>query len=99
MFKPILTSDSVSLVMEEPVDVPRIFTDDKKLSQILRNFVSNALKLCEVAGRDDIPVYAGAVTPLLHEAPHAAFVHGDDGFGDTGYVPSPRTAVMRESSG
>src|SRR5687768_12437299 len=44
MFKPILTSDSVSLVMDEPVDVPRIFTDDKKLSQILRNFIANALK-------------------------------------------------------
>ena len=44
MFKPILTSESVSLVMEEPVDVPRIYTDDKKLSQILRNFISNALK-------------------------------------------------------
>jgi signal transduction histidine kinase len=45
MFKPILTSDSVSLVMEEPVGVPRIYTDDRKLSQILRNFISNALKL------------------------------------------------------
>src|SRR5687767_8662888 len=44
MFKPILTSESVSLVMEEPVDVPRVFTDDKKLSQVLRNFISNALK-------------------------------------------------------
>jgi len=44
MFKPILTSDSVSLVMEEPVGVPRIYTDDKKLSQVLRNFISNALK-------------------------------------------------------
>jgi signal transduction histidine kinase len=44
MFKPILTSESVSLVMEEPVAVPRVFTDDKKLSQILRNFISNALK-------------------------------------------------------
>ena len=44
MFKPILQSHSVSLVFEEPQDVPRIFTDDKKLSQILRNFISNALK-------------------------------------------------------
>ena len=44
MFKPILDSDSVSLVMEEPVSVPRVYTDDKKLSQILRNFISNALK-------------------------------------------------------
>jgi signal transduction histidine kinase len=44
MFKPILQSHSVSLIFEEPRDVPRIFTDDKKLSQILRNFISNALK-------------------------------------------------------
>ena len=44
MFKPILQSHSVSLVFEEPQDVPRIFTDDKKLSQILRNYISNALK-------------------------------------------------------
>jgi signal transduction histidine kinase len=44
MFKPILQSHSVSLIFEEPRDIPRIFTDDKKLSQILRNFISNALK-------------------------------------------------------
>jgi signal transduction histidine kinase len=44
MFKPILSSDSVSLVFEEPVDIPPIYTDDKRLSQILRNFISNALK-------------------------------------------------------
>ncbi len=34
----------MSLIFEEPRDIPRIFTDDKKLSQILRNFISNALK-------------------------------------------------------
>jgi signal transduction histidine kinase len=44
MFRPLLTSESVSLILEEPQDIPRIYTDDKKLSQILRNFISNALK-------------------------------------------------------
>lgn len=44
MFKPILTSDDVSLIFEEPQDVPRIYSDDRRLSQILRNFISNALK-------------------------------------------------------
>ncbi|HWG75685.1 MAG TPA: ATP-binding protein [Steroidobacteraceae bacterium] len=44
IFKPIVASSSVSLIFEEPEDLPRIFTDDKKLSQILRNFISNALK-------------------------------------------------------
>lgn len=44
MFKPLLESGSVSLVFEPPGELPRAFTDNKKLSQILRNFVSNALK-------------------------------------------------------
>jgi signal transduction histidine kinase len=44
MFRPIVANSSVSLIFEEPKAIPRIFTDDKKLSQILRNFVSNALK-------------------------------------------------------
>lgn len=44
MFKPLLVNDAVSLILEEPSEMPRIYTDDKKLSQILRNFISNALK-------------------------------------------------------
>ncbi|MGH8230294.1 MAG: sensor histidine kinase [Steroidobacteraceae bacterium] len=44
MFKPIVASTAVSLVFEEPDTLPRIYTDDKKLSQILRNYISNALK-------------------------------------------------------
>jgi signal transduction histidine kinase len=44
MFKPLLSESSVALILEEPIHVPRIFTDDKKLSQILRNYISNALK-------------------------------------------------------
>jgi signal transduction histidine kinase len=44
MFKPIVDNDALTLVFEEPVGLPRLFTDDRKLSQILRNFISNALK-------------------------------------------------------
>jgi signal transduction histidine kinase len=44
MFKPMLDTDQVSLIFEEPVGVGRVFTDDRRLSQILRNFISNALK-------------------------------------------------------
>jgi len=44
MFKPIVASSSVSLIFEETQAIPRIYTDDKKLSQILRNYISNALK-------------------------------------------------------
>ena len=45
MFKPILGSGSCCPdIRGERQTIPRIYTDDKKLSQILRNFISNALK-------------------------------------------------------
>jgi purine nucleosidase len=58
----------------------------------LEHTVRNALKLCEVAGREDVPVYAGCADPLLHPAADAAYVHGRDGFGDIGYEPALRAA-------
>jgi signal transduction histidine kinase len=47
MFKPIVNSTSVSLVFDEPEGEIKLFTDDKKVSQILRNFISNALKFTQ----------------------------------------------------
>lgn len=44
MFKPILGNEEVALIFEEAHEAPRLFTDNQKLSQILRNFISNALK-------------------------------------------------------
>lgn len=44
MFKPMVFNPDVTLIFEEPVDVPKLFSDDRKLAQILRNFISNALK-------------------------------------------------------
>jgi signal transduction histidine kinase len=44
IFKPIVVNSGVSLIFEEPGTIPRVYTDDRKLSQILRNFISNALK-------------------------------------------------------
>jgi signal transduction histidine kinase len=44
MFKPVLTNPDVNLIFEEPVGVPKLYTDDRKVSQVLRNFIANALK-------------------------------------------------------
>jgi signal transduction histidine kinase/ActR/RegA family two-component response regulator len=44
MMRPLVTSDAVSLIFEEPVGIQPLFTDQGKLAQILRNLVSNALK-------------------------------------------------------
>lgn len=43
-FKPVVTNPDLHLIFEEPQDVPKIFSDDRKIAQILRNFISNALK-------------------------------------------------------
>jgi len=47
MFRPIVDTSAVDLIFEEPVGLPRLYTDDKKLAQILRNFISNALKFTQ----------------------------------------------------
>ncbi len=47
MLRPLLVSDTVDLVFEEPDGIPPMFTDESKVSQILRNFISNALKFTE----------------------------------------------------
>jgi signal transduction histidine kinase/CheY-like chemotaxis protein len=47
MLRPLLVNESVSLVFEEPSSVPALYTDEAKVSQILRNFISNALKFTE----------------------------------------------------
>ena len=51
----------------------------------LEHTVRNALKLCEVAGRPEVPVFPGCAAPLvLAPREDAAHVHGRDGFGDAG---------------
>jgi signal transduction histidine kinase len=47
MLRPLLMNRSVSLVFEEPENLPSLYNDEGKISQILRNFISNALKFTE----------------------------------------------------
>jgi signal transduction histidine kinase/CheY-like chemotaxis protein len=47
MLRPLLVNQSLALVFEEPEGIPPIYSDESKLSQILRNFISNALKYTE----------------------------------------------------
>lgn len=73
MFKPILSSGDVSLVLEEPAGIPAVYTDDKKLSQILRNFISNALKFTQ---HGEV-----RVTAVLEGADAVTFAVRDTGIG------------------
>jgi signal transduction histidine kinase len=73
MFKPIVSSTSVSLVFDEPEGEIKLYTDDKKLSQILRNFISNALKF---TSSGEVRVSA-----RLLEAERVEFAVSDTGIG------------------
>jgi signal transduction histidine kinase/CheY-like chemotaxis protein len=48
MLRPLLLQNSsVSMVFEEAEGIPEMYTDEAKVSQVLRNFISNALKFTE----------------------------------------------------
>ncbi|KRG77458.1 histidine kinase [Stenotrophomonas chelatiphaga] len=44
MFRPLVDGNDIELEFIAPPQLPMLYTDDKKLAQILRNYVSNALK-------------------------------------------------------
>ena len=48
----------------------------------------NARKVCAVAGRTDVPVYAGCTRPLVRPLETAEYVHGDTGL-DGVELPAP----------
>lgn len=63
-----------------------------------RMATSNAVFLCELAGRPDVPVAQGALRSLRGAAKEriADFVHGADGFGNTGQQPPLGGALLGE---
>ena len=73
MFKPIVASSSVSLVFDEPEGEIKLYSDDKKVSQILRNFISNALKFT--------PEGEVRVSARMLDSDHIEFAVSDTGIG------------------
>lgn len=58
----------------------------------LSKTATNILRLCELAGRPDIPVHAGCPRPILQPSNAVPHVHGDDGLGSTS-LPMPTMAL------
>ncbi|MFQ4135959.1 ATP-binding protein [Nodosilinea sp. PGN35] len=64
MLRPLLVQGaSVSLVFVEPEGLPLLYSDEGKIAQILRNFISNALKFTE---RGEVRVTAEQVGQMIH---------------------------------
>src|SRR5260370_41608947 len=55
----------------------------------------NALRMAEIAGRDDIPVAAGATGPLLRRLVTATYAHGENGLGGA-IFPEPKRKPVAE---
>jgi signal transduction histidine kinase len=73
MFKPIVATSSVTLIFDEPQGDIKLYSDDKKVSQILRNFISNALKFT--------PVGEVSVSARMLDTDHIEFAVTDTGIG------------------
>ncbi len=84
MLRPLLVTSSVDLVFDEPAGLPTLDTDEGKVSQILRNFISNALKFTE---RGEVRVSARAVED------HVIFDVSDTGIG---IAPEDQDVIFRE---
>ena len=78
--RPMPHAEGVALVVDEGADLPKMTTDDAKISQILRNLVSNALKFTEhgevrvsaKAGPDDTVIFSVSDTGIgIAPADHA----------------------------
>ncbi len=74
MFKPLHSNPDVALIFEEPLHFPVFRTDERKVAQILRNFISNALKFTE---RGEVRV----VADLADGGQVAIFSVSDTGIG------------------
>lgn len=85
MLRPLCVDDEVSLVFKQDEDLPPIYGDERKVSQVLRNFVSNALKFTT----------KGEVTVSASLADDASIVFAvrDTGIG---IAPEHHTAIFEE---
>ena len=62
-------------------------------NQTLDKTTNNALRVLELAGRTDIPVYAGADAPFVRRRDVAAHVHGESGL-DGPDLPQPSQSAQ-----
>jgi signal transduction histidine kinase/CheY-like chemotaxis protein len=86
MLRPLLLNTSVNLVFDEPEGIPLLCTDEGKVSQILRNFISNALKFTE---QGEVRVSA----QLSEEGRKVVFSVADTGIG---IAPEHQSIIFQE---
>ncbi len=66
-------------------------------NQTLEKTTANALRVLDLAGRDDVPVAAGADRPLARELTVASHVHGDSGLDGPSLPPAARQPLAEHA--
>ncbi|HEX6231285.1 MAG TPA: ATP-binding protein, partial [Actinomycetota bacterium] len=84
MLRPLLLNPALDLVFDDAGDLPPVVSDESKVSQILRNFLSNALKFTE---RGEIRVGARV------EGSRITFTVRDTGIG---IAPEDQETIFKE---
>jgi signal transduction histidine kinase/CheY-like chemotaxis protein len=85
MIRPLLAPEAVTLVFEETAGLPPLRTDEGKVAQILRNFLSNAVKFTD---RGEI-----RVTAALGPDDRVTFAVADTGMG---IAPQDQERIFEE---
>jgi signal transduction histidine kinase/CheY-like chemotaxis protein len=88
MLRPLLVGDTVALLFDDATEIPPLDTDERKVSQILRNFISNAVKFTE---HGEVQVWATADP----KADTVSFHVRDTG---VGIAPADREIIFQEFS-
>jgi len=78
MLRPLLMAQTVNLAFEEPEVIGTLYSDESKVSQILRNFISNALKFTD---RGEIRVKAERNKDESKDESMVTFSVADTGIG------------------
>ena len=98
LMRPLQKSDAVALVFQAPEGIAELFTDEGKVSQILRNYISNALKFTE-QGQVQVSAHPmGDGTVMFRVADTGIGIAPEDQerlFNEFGQVPNRLQAKVR----
>ncbi|HEY4317606.1 MAG TPA: sensor histidine kinase [Herbaspirillum sp.] len=95
MLRPLAKNAEVDLIFEDPAEDLELYTDEGKVSQILRNFVSNALKFTE---RGAVAIRAERVGGAAQATAYEASIRFDVIDSGIGIAPENLQFVFEEFS-
>ena len=86
---------AILLALASPNEIELVGITTVAGNVALETTAYNARRVCTLAGRDDIPVYAGCSRPMLEAEGWHSTVHGNDGLGNV-TLPQPSFSLQSQ---